>query len=223
MRIIMVVLAIAVLAGCQSDPSVQTGANAEITHDGLHRVDNTRMQMVWVKPGLDLSGYDKIRLVGAGIEYRSVKAVGNANRIPGNRTDFPIDADKRQKLEEVVREVFLEELSTSQQFTIVTEEGPDVLEVTGALIDVVSNVPPQAMGRSDYYLSKLGEASLILEVRDSQSNEIILRAADRQGVEPAFVTRSSQAFTINEVKKEVRTWARILKDGLDGLHTDLAK
>lgn len=223
MRIIMVVLAIAVLAGCQSEPSVQTGANAEITHDGLHKVDNTRMQMVWVKPGLDLSGYDKILLVGAGIEYRSVKTVGNANRIPSNRTDFPIDADKRQKLEDVTREVFLDELSSSQYFTIVTEEGPDVLEVTGALIDVVSNVPPEAVGRTDYYLSKLGEASLILEVRDSQSNEIILRAADRRGVEPTFVTRSSQAFTINEVKKEMRTWARILKDGLDGLHTDLAK
>ena len=223
MRIIIVALAIAVLAGCQSEPSVQMGTDAEITHDGLHKVDNTRMQMVWVKPGLDLKGYNKIRLVGSGIEYRSVKAVGNANRIPGNRTDFPIDADKRQKLEDVTREVFLEELAKSEHFTIVTEEGPDVLEVNGALIDVVSNVPPEAIGRSDYSLSKLGEATLILEVRDSESNEIILRAADRRAVQPTFVTRSSQAFTLNEVKKELRTWARLLKDGLDGLHADLSK
>ena len=41
---------------------VETGPKAEVTHDGLYRVDHTKMARVWVKPDLDLSKYNKIIL-----------------------------------------------------------------------------------------------------------------------------------------------------------------
>ena len=52
---------------------IQTGPDAEITHDGLHRVDRTTADRVWVKPDIDLSIYNKMILVGAPFSFREVE------------------------------------------------------------------------------------------------------------------------------------------------------
>ena len=46
-------------------PRVQTGPNAEVTHDGLTRVDKSVMDVAYVKADLDLRPYKKLWLVGA--------------------------------------------------------------------------------------------------------------------------------------------------------------
>jgi hypothetical protein len=217
-KYLILMVSIISLAACTTTPSVQVGAEAEISFDGLHRVDNSKMKYAWVKPDLDLSGYNKLRLVAAGVEYRSVKPATRSSRANSTRDDFPMDAGQRARLEAAVREVFLEELGKSQHFTIVDDEGPDVLEVTGALLDVVSAIPPDTIGRGDYYLSKLGEATLVLEFRDSQSEEILARTVDRRAVEPVFVQRSARPFNTAEVKRELRRWATTLTERLDALH-----
>lgn len=206
------------LAGCQSEPTIQSGPNAEVSYDGLHKVDNSRMRMVWAKPDLDLSGYTKIRLIGEGIEYRAVKPAGRTMRANSSRSDFPMDAKQRARLEEVTREVFLDELGKSKYFTIVDEEGPDVLELRGALLDVVSNVPPLTAGRTDFYLSRIGEATLVVELRDSESNEILVRAIDRRGVDPVVITRSTSVQSVSEIRREWRRWGLILREALDSFH-----
>jgi hypothetical protein len=220
-RFIGVSVLLALLAGCQTPASVQTGPDAEVTHDGLHKVDNSRMKMAWVKPDADLSGYSKVRLVGSGVEYRTVKGADSTQRANSRRTDFPMSEEARNRFEKLVGEVFRDEIGKSKHYTLVEEDGPDVLEVKGALIDVLSNVPPDMIGRGEYYLSKIGEATLLLEIRDSESNEIIARAADRSAIEPAFVVRSNRVTNTSEVRREVRKWAVILREALDRFHDDL--
>jgi len=206
------------LAGCQSEPTVQSGPDAEVTYDGLYRVDNSRMKMTWVKPDLDLSGYTKIRLIGEGIEYRAVKRAASTTRANSSRSEFPMDAKQRARLEELTGEVFRDELGKSKYFTIVEEEGPDVLELRGALLDVVSNVPPLTGGRTDFYLTRIGEATLVIELRDSESNEILVRAIDRRGVDPVVITRSTSVQTVSEIRREWRRWGSILREALDSFH-----
>ncbi len=208
------------LAGCQSEPTVQSGPDAEVTYDGLYRVDHSVMNMAWVKPDLDLSGYSKLRLVGEGIEYRAVKKSGGTMRANSSRSEFPMDAQARARLEKATREVFNDELGKSPYYTIVEDEGPDVLEIRAALLDVVSNVPPVPVGRGDYYLSRIGEATLVLEIRDSESNEIFARAIDRRGIDPVVAVRSTSAVNISEVRREMRRWATQIRKALDSFHED---
>jgi len=218
MKYLLSLVSIVLLIGCATtEPSIQTGSDAEISFDGLHRVDNSRVDYAWVKPGLDLSGYNKLRLVGAGIQYRSVKPVSRT-RMNSSRGEFPMNEEQKARLEALVQEVFLEELGKSKHFTLVSTEGADVLEVKGALLDVVSAVPPQAIGRTDYYLSRIGEATLVLEFRDSQSEEILARTIDRRGIDPVFAQKSTRAFNTSEVRREIRRWATQLTNSLDALH-----
>jgi hypothetical protein len=203
------------LIGCASEPKMQVGPEADMSFDGLTRVDNTKMKNTWAKSGLDLSSYKKIRLVGAGIEYRSVKPATRSSRLNAQRSEFPLDASQREELDAMVREVFLEELAKNTHFEIVTEEGPDVLSLYGALLDIVSKVPPTTTARGDIYLSEVGEATLVLELRDSQSGEIFVRSIDRRAAGSTYMQRSDSVRNMFEAKRAIRDWAKILTAALD--------
>ncbi len=216
MKYLIPLLALTFLAGCETTPpTVQTGPNAEITFDGLHRVDGSYMQYAWVKPNISLAGYTKIKLVSAGIEYREVKSPSSANT---GATEFPLTEKQKASLESLSQEVFREELGKSKSFTLVSEPGPDVLTITGGLFDVVSAIPPEKTGRSDYYISKIGSAKLVLELRDSRSNEILARAVDGLGVAPVVMQKSYPGTNAMEVKREFRKWGKRLTETLDQLH-----
>jgi len=210
----------ALLAGCQSDPTIQTGPDAEVSAEGLYRVDNSKVKMVWVKPGLNLSGYTKIKLVGDGIEYRAVRPARGTKRANSSRSAFPLDAKQRARLESMVGEAFRDEISRSKHYTIVEDEGPEVLEVRGALFGVVSNVPPDIRDRGDIYLTRIGEAGLIIELRDSESNEILARSIERRWVDPVVAVRSNPATNMSEARREIRRWATLLRERLDSFHDE---
>jgi hypothetical protein len=217
-RLVGTAVLLVLLAGCQSEPTVQSGPDAEVSYDGLYRVDNSVMKMAWVKPDMDLSGYSKLRLVGEGIEYRAVKKLSGTTRSNSSRSEFPMDAKARARLEKVTEEVFVDELGKSKHFTLTEEEGPEVLEIRAALLDVVSNVPPEQIGRGNYYLSRIGEATLVLEIRDSESNEIFARAIDRRGIDPVTAVRSSTPTNVSEVRRQMRRWATIVREAIESFH-----
>ena len=61
----------ALLAACSTTaPTIQTGPDAEVTFDGLNRVDNSQADIAWARPDFDISQYTKIMLVGAGVHLQ---------------------------------------------------------------------------------------------------------------------------------------------------------
>jgi hypothetical protein len=145
-------------SACQTaPPSIQTGPDAELSYDGLHIVDNSQADVAWARPDLDLSGYTKIMPASAGIEYRQVKNKGRTSVDRSRGGPYFIDDKARGKFEKLVAEVFIEELQKSERFTVVGEPGPDVLIIWGALLDVISYVPPDPVGgRSEVFLTAVG-------------------------------------------------------------------
>lgn len=230
-RILSVVVAVAIAAGCSSTPQFQTGKDAEMTHDGLTRVDRTIMDAVWARKDIDLTGVTKVTFHGLGIEYRnnsgpySGRAGTGSMRTRSSTTEFQLDADTRALFQEEIRGAFLEEFQRSTVFEVVEEPGPDVLAVYVGLLDVVSRVPPDSVGRSRVFLDSVGEASLVLELRDSISNTVLVRAVDRRAAQSTgTMIESSPPRNRAEVRRLGRRWGQILRDGIealiaDGLHT----
>jgi hypothetical protein len=207
--------------GCTSSGSspatIQTGPDAELSFDGLHMVDNSKADLAWARPDLDLSGYDKIMLGDAEFEYRHTQNRGRSKMERSTAGPYFIDDQGRRKFEEVASDAFLEELRNIQNFTFVNEPGPDVLLIRGGLLDVVSFVPADGVTRSEIYVSSIGAATLVLELRDSQTNAILARSIDRRDVEQLGSVREvNRATTISEVKRLMRLWAKRLHEGLDG-------
>ena len=202
--------------GCTTQPTIQTGPDAEVSFDGLHKVDNSRVALAWAVPDLDLSGYTKILLVNAGIEYRQVKNRGNTTAARSQGGPYFIDDTARARFEALVDEIVTEELQKSTRFSIVDEPGADTLIVGGGLLDVISNVPPAVGGRSRIYLRDVGEATLVLEVRDSESNRTLARAVDRRAAETIGGTLSNTVSSTAEVRRLIRFWASRLREALEG-------
>jgi hypothetical protein len=212
-------MAAIVVAGCAGEPTVQTGSNAETTFDGLVRIDNARFAGAWIDPEVDLTQYNKIIPGGAAFEFRSVQKTSAMAARRSNEREFWISDSDKQRLTELVSDVFTEELQKSAHFTLTEEPGPDTLIINGALHDIVSRVPPEDVGRSEIWLRSLGEATLIIELRDSLSNEVIYRAVERRAVEnQSQMIRAHTATSWAEVRRWARRWAVRLREGLDSVH-----
>lgn len=208
-------------AGCTAAPSIQQGPDAEVTFDGLVRIDNARFEYAWVDPDVDLTKYTKIMPVRAEFEFRAVKDKGRPNTIErSSKTEFWISEENRAKLVETVSESFREELGKSAHFTFTDTPGPDTLVIVGALHDIVSRVPPEYIGRGEIYLSSVGDATLVLEAKDSLSGETIYRAADRRSFERGgdLPVAANTVTTWAEVRRAAKRWAARLREGLDSIH-----
>ena len=218
----LVAIAVTVLvAGCASqEPTVQTGANAETSFDGLVRIDHSRFAVAWIDPEVDLTQYNKIIPGGAEFEFRNVSRTSAMQARRANENEFWISDANRQRLIDTVSDTFTEELQNSKHFTLAEERAADTLIISGALHDIVSNVPPDDVGRSEIWLRTLGEATLIIELRDSLSNAVIYRAVERRAVQNpgGQMMRSNTATNWAEVRRWARRWAVRLREGLDSIH-----
>jgi len=208
------------VAGCAGEPALQTGPNAEMTFDGLVRIDHARFEAAWIDPDVDLKKYNKIIPGGAEFEFRNVQKMSASAARRTNEKEFWISDTNKQRLADTVTEVFAEELQKSEHFTVTDEPGPDALIIIGGLHDIVSQVPPEDVGRSEVWLRSVGEATLVIELRDSLSNEVVYRAVERRAAELAGnqMIRANTATTWAEVRRWARRWAVRLREGLDSVH-----
>jgi len=220
MNKLVAIAAVIFIAGCATEPSVQSGPNAETTFDGLVRIDNARFAGAWIDPDVDLKQYSKIIPGGAEFEFRNVQKMSASAARRANEREFWISDSNKQRLADTVTEVFDEELQKSKYFTVTDEPAPDALIIVGGLHDIVSQVPPEDVGRSEVWLRSVGEATLVIELRDSLSNEVVYRAVERRAAENVGnqMIRANTATTWAEVRRWARRWAVRLREGLDSVH-----
>ena len=183
--------------------------------DGLVEVEGRGNTRVWIMPGVDTSTYTSIRLEGAGVHFRPVKRQHRSARAG----EFPVSEANQERLRAMAAEIFPEELAKTERFEMVDSNGPDTMIVKGALLDVISRVPPQQAGRSHAIVSAFGEATLAIEFIDSESGAVIARAVERRAAQsPGSQMRDANAVTARaEARRLMRSWATRLRTVLDEL------
>jgi len=217
-RGILLCLSASVFVGCASSaPTIDTSPEAEVTFDGLYPVKGGRMDGAWARPDFSIEQYSKVMLQGVGVEYRPGGSKSRTLSTSRSGEYFDLTPEQKARFEEEVRKAFTEELAKGEHFELVTEPGPDVLLIRGGLLDVVSFVPPEPMTSGNIYLSRVGEATLVLEIRDSMTGAILLRAVDRRAAEDAarMFSNSNRVTNASEVRRLARIWGQILREGLD--------
>ena len=200
--------------------SAQSDDDLDVSFDGLVRIEKGQYKLSWADPDIDFSVYDKVIPGGATFQFRAVKKTSGSTARRSNQKEFWISDENQQKLEETVTEIFAEEVAKSKYFAVVEEAGPDTLIIRGAMLDIVSQVPPDIMGRGEIYLSSVGEMTLVIEAVDSLSGEVIYRGVERRSAQRAGgqAVMSNTVTTWAEVRRLARRWASSLREGLDGIH-----
>lgn len=209
-------------SGCATQPlGVDTGPDAEVTFDGLYPLTGSKADAAWARPDADLSRYSKIAFAELDIQYRPGGESGRTSQARTRGGPYVVTEDQKRRLDTVVAGTFMEELAKSERFELVGERGPGVLVVEASLLDVVSYVPPEPPGRAQFYLRTVGEATLVLELRDGETGAVLARAVDRRAAEDAGRTmrRSTPAMNAQQVRRVARLWATTLRERLDELAT----
>ncbi len=208
------------MVGCTTGaPSINTAADADVTFDGLNEIIDPRVGKAWARADLDLSGYAKILFDGVDIEYRPGGEKTSRSR-PSVSTDthYQISEQGKQRFQQALTTAFVQEMGKSTKYTLVTEPGPDVLIVRAGVLDVVSYAPPDDRpGRGNVYLRRLGEATLVAELHDGESDAILARIVDRRAAEPAGMNlqQSNNVQNASEVRRVATYWAFSLREALD--------
>ena len=221
LRLTVLLSVFAFAVGCTTGPAVIDTAS-EATFDGLYPVKNVKADEAWARPDIDLSQYTKIMAVRAEVQYRTAVNQGKTQADRTRGGPYFIDAATRTQFEALVSQTFREELGKSERYEMVDEPGPDVLLVSGSLLDVASFVPESPTGmNAGAAIRKIGEATLVLELRDSESGTALARSIDRRAAENygGQMQSSNSVSNTYEVTRLLKFWAERLREGLDGFDT----
>tara|TARA_Y100000590_G_scaffold218755_1_gene247800 strand:- start:141 stop:836 length:696 start_codon:yes stop_codon:yes gene_type:complete len=190
-----------------------TGDDAEVTPEGLHRVDPSQIDNVWVSEDLDLSGYRHVWIMPTRLAFREVAETNSRARAGDGQDAFFIDNDRRNDLAELFGEEFFDSLTDIEAFEQSEQAGRDVLIVRGFLTDVASGMPPENNSSGFTTIDWLWEVNYFLELRDSMDDTLIARIGSRERVEGPFETSEANPIT----GRSVRTWTGALARVLDQL------
>jgi hypothetical protein len=190
--------------------------------DGLVQVKPKRADAAFLLPGADFRPYTKVMLDPAQAAFqKDWLRSQNEDRRDLSRRIQPEDAEK---ILEAARtnfdEVFAEEFP-KQGYPIATAPGPDVLRISTAVVNLYINAPDVNMmsaGRTTTYTTEAGEATLVLEARDSRTGLLMGRILDRRATRStAGMQMSTSVSNKSDFRALFRQWAGIAVKGIDEL------
>ncbi len=210
--LIPLLLAATVLAQQPKNP------DEAMSYDGLQKINIKGIDMAYALPGATLSGYSKVMIDPIGVRFhKSWKptVAGSTRSVPSSEQQ-----KIRDNVAKIVYDAFVEELKKGG-YSVVTEPGPDVLLVRAAIVNLYITAPDvMTPGRTKVYTVSAGEMTLLAELADSETGEIIARVLDRfQSRATGNFQVSSGVFNVGEARSGASSWAKILRGELDKAKT----
>jgi hypothetical protein len=196
-------------------------SNAPTNWDGLVPVKGKSMDFVYVAPGADFRPFSKVMLDPTEVAFKKnwVRDMNDSVSTSRRMTDgdvAKIMEAARSGFDDIFREAF-----EQAGYQVVTAPGPDVLRIATGVADLYINAPSaiEPVGVSRTYTANAGEATLIVEVRDSQSNALMGRVVDQRETRSSAgkMQRSSSVTNRSDFRDLFKNWSRICARGLDEL------
>lgn len=187
--------------------------------DGLVEVKSKRLDAAFLAPGADFRPYTKLMVDPTQAAFHK-DWIKNMN----DRRDLSrmVDDQQAQGILEAAKTNFADvfhEAFNKAGYTTVDKPGPDVLRVTPGVINLYVNAPDvMAPGRSRSYTANAGEATMILELRDSQTNALLGRVLDRRETRDTVGMSAANTVTnTSDFRLLFKSWAGICVKGLETL------
>jgi hypothetical protein len=209
-------LALIVTGAVPSPTSVQAADAPPTEWDGLVRAQNKQLDHVYILPGADFSGYKRVRLDKVEVSFdKNWKPNDSTRGVSGRLSDSDIERI-RTTLADEFRKVFSEVLSKNG-YPLVDHDDEDVLRVSPAIFNLYITAPEKmTAGRSRTYTTNAGHMSLLVELRDSVTNQLLGRAVDNvQGRETANFEITNSVTNLGAARNALIKWANILVKGLN--------
>ena len=168
---------------------------------------DSRADDVYLKQGVDFSRYQAVQIRAISVWYPNATAQADENARDNNIA----------KAQNLFKQVISDELGENYQ--VVDQPGRDALWLHVEFIDLRSLNPgdpiPAAVSQKEFN-TRAGHITLVAELRDSVSEEVLARAAD--------LGRKSQGgpgiVEWDEIEADFRKWAVMLREWMDEIHNN---
>jgi len=214
-------LIVLTLIACVGAPSAlaKTETLPDVTVEGLQRVKDSKLAIVYAEPGADLSVYDSVNLMEPYVAFkknwaRDQRRSASSLSMSVKKRDIEMMKTKMAKEFDAV----FSQVLTDGGYQVTEDTGESVLLVRPAIIDLDPNAPDiSTASNTQTYTRSAGAMSLYIELYDSLTGDLIAKALDRQsdGSSSHMFMWSNPASNAAASKRILRKWAETLRDALD--------
>jgi hypothetical protein len=182
--------------------------------DGLVKITPRRMEMAWLRPGADFRPYTKVIVQPTQVAFQpnwlkdyNLNAAGGS-WVTQEQAD-KIMAAAQTNFDDIFRDAF-----RKAGYEVVAAPGPDVLRVISGVLDLDVNAPlGQSAGQTTWIITA-GQAALIVEVRDSTTNALLGRVADKRETQNLGRQIATSATNLYDFRLLFSLWAGICANAL---------
>lgn len=187
------------------------------TWDGLVEVKSKRMDAAYLAPGADFRGYTRVMVDPPEVAMKK-NWVRDQN---DSRTGMNRVTDKDgQRIMDAARENYADVFETALTragYALAMAPAPDVMRISTAVINIDVTAPDvMSAGRSVTIAADAGEATLVLEVRDSVTNALIARVLDRRETN-GMPQRMNSVTNVADFRQLFGAWSSAVTRGLEAL------
>lgn len=216
-----VVATLVMLACAYTGTAVAAAEEEAVSFDGLVRVESSTIAIVFKNPDADFSVFQRVAILEPYVAFRS-----NWERDQNRSRTRNIRASDVERIRADVAALFLEVFKDRLEaggYEVVEEAAEDVLELRPAIIDLDITAPEvRTAGQSRSYTTSGGAATLLLELFDSLSGQIIGRGIDRQAANRSGgrVSWSNRITNTADARRMFQGWADALVAKLKKSYTE---
>ena len=209
---------ITTLCACASNKPPTT------THDGLVLDQSVTAAEVYKRPGASLAGYDEYGLTPCKVAFKkNWMRDQNQSRLDLNNRVTQKEVDRiKDRLSTECDKHFRAALEQAPAYKLVESfsEGEKVLILEPAIINLDIAAPDvMSPGMSRTYTTSAGEMTLLLEVIDATTHEVLFRVVDRKRArDTAWLQWTNSVTNQSDADRALRHWAGKLREALDKAH-----
>ena len=187
--------------------------------DGLELRPVKGLDAVYLRPGVEFKAYKTVMIDPVVVAFDKDWNPNSAQKDLSRQLGAKDVQRIKDEMAAGFREVFVKELGEGG-YTVVEQPAADTLRVMPGLTDVYINAPDKmSPGRTYTFAMDAGRMTLVMELRDGPSGQILGRIVDRKVGNNTGVMQIANSVTNSaDFRRAVETWARQLRNGLDRLN-----
>lgn len=217
-KLVLMSSSLVLIAACTVTPTVQTGEDAEVIGDNLHRIDNARVKVAYVDPDANFPKYSRVLVRPLGVDNVEIVQPDTRGSVNARRGNWELTDKDKESLQTMYQEAMVKQLQEKGHFEVVTEAGDDVLEIAAILTGIAPTAPKddnrsRAAGRSYIATDSAGSLAVTVGIGDSETGDVLALIKDSRAAASHWGLNNSVTNRA-EVQRVFNSWAAQISSSL---------